>query len=739
MAPSQLSNGIYLRSTINAKPEIDPQVLAAFSPDIIPMGLTRPDHDALIAAYDEFIAHDIDSTESKTRIYLRGKAIVKDTSSAVETEVTLKAVPNELILWPQAWVNAPVVGHSTLSASKDGEVVATSTPIAYNPTEKLGRHDAFIAQAEIVSAAGTPKDLVKQVQNWRDLVKHVGQDPTVTTYNAVFADPRSTEISLTTRFRMFENQANIVRMAFSIEAVGTPSNDIDVSLSCFGVTPDSKPLSFGQSRTTILPSKLIYINAAVPKNFDGNITLSVFNDKQHTFGDYSSISVGAYAVGVVNGQETYTLLGAEHMVFHSDIRVKKVLKKFARVREAQATNGAADASTYPFYFRESVTDNGQFPRATSGHSPDIQPLGTLPDANVQTDLGPGNYTVDVSDKRSVGTVVGNVSNYIYLRGTTDAPTSGSVRLFAVPSSLLLYPSQYSQDAYIILDHDTGGDPQTAIRTYNTQSEESPNPILFSEPFNFSDPPPPPPSSDHYCLVAECKPDGTDSDGESYVWPHEEAGDFATGGEYAAWLYNQPYVCQRNISYASNPNAPSQVFYTTFTIPPGFSSAENWQFELRAVNCPPGSYVEMDSSDADIAVANLAITGPDQVAGCQFTGAAPGFTCQIVIRWYANGTTIQNGQRIDGNLYLTRPYTGAMSYELFKRQKIGKRSDSTIRTVRADYPNVDIPGKNVASQKPQPPKIGGAHTRRQLGEKYVSPGTIYVNYLVGSDGIGYNLG
>lgn len=163
-----------------------------------------------------------------------------------------------------------------------------------------------------------------------------------------------------------------------------------------------------------------------------------------------------------------------------------------------------------------------------------------------------------------------------------------------------------------MDHDTGGDPQTAIRTYNTQSEESPSPILFSEPFNFSDPPPPPPSSDHYCLVAECKPDGTDSDGESYVWPHEEAGDFATGGEYAAWLYNQPYVCQRNISYASNPNAPSQVFYTTFTIPPGFSSAENWQFELRAVNCPPGSYVEMDSSDADIAVANLAITGPDQV-------------------------------------------------------------------------------------------------------------------------------
>lgn len=168
-------------------------------------------------------------------------------------------------------------------------------------------------------------------------------------------------------------------------------------------------------------------------------------------------------------------------------------------------------------------------------------------------------------------MVGNVSNYIYLRGTTDAPTSGSVRLFAVPSSLLLYPSQYSQDAYIILDHDTGGDPQTAIRTYNTQSEESPNPILFSEPFNFSDPPPPPPSSDHYCLVAECKPDGTDSDGESYVWPHEEAGDFATGGEYAAWLYNQPYVCQRNISYASNPNAPSQVFYTTFTIPREYNS------------------------------------------------------------------------------------------------------------------------------------------------------------------------
>ncbi|EED78238.1 predicted protein [Postia placenta Mad-698-R] len=388
------------------------------------------------------------------------------------------------------------------------------------------------------AAKASATTLVQQVHNWRDLVKLVGGDATLATYNVVFADPCSANVSLTTRLRVFENQASSVNMAFGIEAVGTPASDIHVSLVGFGAATGSKPFTFGLSRTNILPSKLLTTSAILPKDFDGTVTLNVFNDKKQTFGDYSSISVIAYAVTAVGGKETYTTLGAEHIVFHSDTRVKKVLHKFARLREA-------DVATAPaFYFRDTVDDGDQFPRTDNVYqfSPDIQPWGTLPDANVQSDLGPANYKVDVSSKRNVD-VVANLSNYIYLRGTTTRPTSGAVRLFAIPSAVLVYPSQYSTKGHIIYDHTSGGDPVVAIRKYNTTSPEAP--VLFSEPFNFSDPPPPP-GGDHFCLIAECKPDGLDVDGQPYEWPHEETGDFATAAEYAAWIRSCPCQPERAV-------------------------------------------------------------------------------------------------------------------------------------------------------------------------------------------------
>ncbi|KAF9804290.1 hypothetical protein IEO21_09433 [Rhodonia placenta] len=729
---SQISNGVYLRSTINATPATDPQVLAAFSSDIIPLGHTQPDAATLVAAYDHFIAHEIDPSESKTRIYLRGKAVINGTAKEVETQVSLKAIPNELILWPQAWENAAQIGQATLSASKDGEVVVTNTPIAYNPTQGLGRHDTLIAECTtgVAKTAGT---LAQQVHNWRDLVKLVGEDATLATYNVVFADPCSTNVSLTTRLRLFENQATSVHMAFGIEAIGTPASDIDVSLVGFGATTGSKPFTFGLSRTNILPSKLLTTPAILPKDFDGTVTLNVFNDKKQTFGDYSSISVIAYAVTAVGGKETYTTLGAEHIVFHSDTRVKKVLNKFARIREAAVTTNAATAPA--FYFRDQVTDGDQFPRnGTYYFSPDIQPWGTLPDANVQSDLGPANYRVDMSDRRNVS-LVANLSNYIYLRGTTTASASGSVRLFAIPSSVLLHPSQYSTQGCIIYDHTSGGDPKVAIRNYNTTSPEAP--VLFTEPFNFSDPPPPP-GGDHYCLIAECRPDGLDANGYSYEWPHQETGDFATAAEYAAWIRSNPCVCQRNMCYISNPNAPSQVFYTSFTIPASFSASDVWIFQVQALNCPSGSYIEMDSSDADIKIGKLTITGSDQTAGAEFTGKAPGFTCQVVIRWYANGTQVQNGQQISGNLALQTMMTSMMGDEFFRRRNTGKPSAPSVRTVTHDYPNVKIPDEDNTGEK-QPPKIGGAHPRRVLGEKYRLNEVIYIDYIIGADAMGYNIG
>lgn len=116
----------------------------------------------------------------------------------------------------------------------------------------------------------------------------------------------------------------------------------------------------------------------MPKDFDGTITLNVLNDKKHTFGDYSTISLVAYAVTHTRGAEE--ILGAEHIVFNSDTRVKKLLNKFdteyeavppapeAHTTASAAASTASNAAPYAFYFRDAV--NTGWPRpAVSAMSP----------------------------------------------------------------------------------------------------------------------------------------------------------------------------------------------------------------------------------------------------------------------------------------------------------------------------------------------------------------------------------
>ncbi|OSX63094.1 hypothetical protein POSPLADRAFT_1056444 [Postia placenta MAD-698-R-SB12] len=718
---SKLSNGIYLRSSINAEFTKDPQVLAAFSPDIIPLGQTQPKHEDLISSYDQFIAHDIDIDEAKTRIYIRGKAVISKYTRGIETQVSLKAIPNELILWPQAWTSAADLGQVVLKASKDGEGTSFEKPPHVVKTDILclGRHDTFIAKA--TSKNASLEDLVPKVQNWRDLVKYIGQDPTLATYNVVFADPCSTNVSLTTRLRLFDNKTDSVDMVFGIEAVGIPAKNIDASLSCFGATPDYIPFSFGHQRVHIAPSTLLSTKATVPVNFDGTITLNVFNDTQQTFGDYSSISLIAYAVTVVDGQETFTTLGAEHVVFHSNIRVKKLLRKY---------EVANDGPFYPFYFRDNLSDGPDFPRvATHIH---LLPLGVTPDPNVEESLGPKNYYVDISNTRNE-VLHGNTSNYIYIRDTTTAPTSGKVRLYAFPNNILLHPSLYDQESNIVWDYNDDGERYVAIRSYSTNSAASLNPILLSEPFSCADRPLLPAGHDHYSLVAECKPDGTGPDGAEYLWPHTQVDDFRTAAEFTAWVQNGPYVALRSVEYMQNADAASYVLRTGFTIPEGFSPTDYWVFRVRLVNCPVGSAISFDSSDPEIQYSLRTITTPETEIGIIFTGKAPGFNCQIAIRWFANGKSAQPGQRIVASLVYRTVVTTALAYHLTCRKNIGKLAEPFEVTVGDNYPNLEMPDRKKGH-----PKVGGAHVRRVLGDKYSVAGGIHVDYVVGVDTWGHNL-
>ena len=343
----------------------------------------------------------------------------------------------------------------------------------------------------------------------------------------------------------------------------------------------------------------------VPSGFGGNVTLEVFNDDLKVFGDYSSISIVVYAVDSAGD----VLLGAEHLVFDSNPRVKKLARSYnANIFSTQGVQAASSqhqgivsslfsrvaglirmpftASTAyesnalkpPFYFRSTLSDNGTFPRignpasspgtlisiSTASkkflypHLLDIQPLGTIQDRDPAVTLG--DFNVDVSDQRKVG-LQSNTSNYIYLRGTTtiNIPLSGQTRLFYVTGSILLHPSLYSQSSHVVADIDSDGNRVTAYRRFQTNSAQQ---FVITRPFTL-DNLAPPPDGDHYCLVAEALPDGVEK------WPHEIVDAFATAAEFATWILTVPGVAWRNVAYVVNPNPDDQTIQTSFTIPGSF--------------------------------------------------------------------------------------------------------------------------------------------------------------------------
>lgn len=95
-------------------------------------------------------------------------------------------------------------------------------------------------------------------------------------------------------------------------------------------------------------------------------------------------------------------------------------------------------------------------------------------------------------------------------------------------------------------------PVQAVRSYKLTSSDKPGNFIVDpmHPFNLVDPAPPPAGNDHYCMVAECKPDGKDPDGHDYQWPHNEAGAYNSAAEFTAWVLSTPYVAWRNVAYST---------------------------------------------------------------------------------------------------------------------------------------------------------------------------------------------
>ena len=142
--------------------------------------------------------------------------------------------------------------------------------------------------------------------------------------------------------------------------MGIPTSGIDVSLNVVGKGPGDTPFSFAIDRQP-LPD-ICGKNVKVPSGFEGNITLDVFNYDKQVFGNYSSVSIVVYAVK----SSVDILLGAEHLMFDSNPRVKKFARGYDANKSSRLAVGAEQSNlgTAPFYyFRCSLSENGYFPRS----------------------------------------------------------------------------------------------------------------------------------------------------------------------------------------------------------------------------------------------------------------------------------------------------------------------------------------------------------------------------------------
>ena len=156
-----------------------------------------------------------------------------------------------------------------------------------------------------------------------------------------------------------------------------------------GKNSDNTGFSFVIDRQPLSQTGVYGKYVKVPSGFEGKVILEVFNGDLKVFGDYSSISIVVYAVGSAGD----VLLGAEHLVFDSNPRVKKLARTYNAnifsTKEVQApvvtgnqgivssmfsgiaglikmpfTASRANASpTPPFYFRAALGDNATFPRS----------------------------------------------------------------------------------------------------------------------------------------------------------------------------------------------------------------------------------------------------------------------------------------------------------------------------------------------------------------------------------------
>lgn len=134
-------------------------------------------------------------------------------------------------------------------------------------------------------------------------------------------------------------------------------------------------------------------------------------------------------------------------------------------------------------------------------------------------------------------------------------------LYAIPNSLLITPEMYGP--FGIMELDTSNNPVLAVRELNAPAAGN---YTVDTAFNWLNPPPVTqvdPNSSHYCLIAEYRLWAKDPIDKDY-WPHQKG--LPTGADVTMWILNNPAVAWRNVSWSSNPNAPTDMWQVNCSVP-----------------------------------------------------------------------------------------------------------------------------------------------------------------------------
>ncbi|KAJ7450926.1 hypothetical protein B0H11DRAFT_1877287 [Mycena galericulata] len=212
------ANGVF-SAVLNEKSGA-PKKGLAFSPDIIPQFGNNVQPPTLVQEYSSFVGLTLQPNDVNN-IYIRG-ITPSDTNGDFDTAFALRAVPSELILWPQVWNAATAIGPGPINYLHNHHVVvAGAVPFKFRPSNLGGFNYALIASQSAMPTKlnGRLREnlqpLPKSIGNWRDYYAFLTTDTSTTYYNvlsAVFLTPCRDDLSLAVRAITTGKDANAINI-----------------------------------------------------------------------------------------------------------------------------------------------------------------------------------------------------------------------------------------------------------------------------------------------------------------------------------------------------------------------------------------------------------------------------------------------------------------------------------------------------------------------------------------------